>query len=377
MSCLTCRNCGFVNLVPLEPWQLQNITIIHNSDSFVSQILHGSRPFPDSDHTLINAEIVKLDRLRSLYDARLQEIQLRWHTVSKAPEKRKSIFTPICRLPRDILIEIFHSICDSWWQNAMETHSRHLPQSHSLDISGPLWVLGRVCGLWRDTLHTSPALWAQNVVVTSPLSERTPEILQTYLERTGEHPLSIRAVFSKWCGLMGWRKIMALLVQSCNRWKNVRICTVVHHTHCLESIVNFPTLETIELDIVDDYRSNYHLDICSKAPQLWIIQYSGCITCAEDLRLLFHLSNLRTCHLRPYWKSIVQIEVLVVLAELRHLYVDCAKFPNFLTAPLLQSLTVSESASQGLACVISFFRQSGCYLKSLSYSMRWRSVLSR
>ncbi|PBK70727.1 hypothetical protein ARMSODRAFT_955487 [Armillaria solidipes] len=384
MSCLTCRNCGFVNAVPLEP-QLQNITAIQSSDNFVSQILRGSRPLLDSDHILFNAEIHKLDLLRSLYNAQLQEIQLHWCTVLKALENRQSIFAPIRRLPRDILIEIFHSVCDPW---TLKVDYARRPEHHSLDVSGPLWVLGRVCGLWRDTLHTSPASWARNVVVTSPYSRHAPEILQTYLERTGDHPLSLMVICE---GINRTREgeIMTLLVQSCNRWKNVHIGTDLHHIHHLESITDLPALQRIELDSADDYRSNYRLDICLNAPQLWkvsllsqgmhqvrlppsVTHYSGLITCAEDSQFLSHLPKLETCHLQLFWEPSVkiQVEAPVVVAELRHLYVDHADLLNFITAPLLQSLTISKGQIEQSACVTSFFRRSGCHLESLSYSLR-------
>ncbi|KAK0432972.1 uncharacterized protein EV420DRAFT_1771739 [Desarmillaria tabescens] len=391
LSCLTCRNCGFVNIIPLQP-QLQNTTAIQSSDSFVSQILRGLRPLLDSEYTLFNAEIVKLKRLRSLYDTQLQEIELHRHTVLKALESRKSIFAPIRRLPQDLLIQIFHSVSDSWWQETRGNY--HLKQErHSLDVSGPLWVLGRVCGLWRDILHTLPALWAQNVVVKYPFSKHAHKILQAHLEYSGEQPLTIQATFSGRHELTRGEAIMSLLVQSCNRWKNVRIRIVPHHAHHLESIANLPVLQTFGLDFIQDYRSRYCLDICLKAPQLWqaslpsrgihqlripsrITQYSGCITCAEDLRLLAGLPNLETCHLLPWRASVVHISTPAVVAKLRYLYVNDPDSLDFLTAPLLQSLTISQIPLGGsLTPVTSFFRRSGCHLESLSLSMCMQTCL--
>ncbi len=101
---MSCRNCGFVP----EP-QLQNT---NSSDSLVSQILRGQRPLLDSDHALLNADIVELEQEQAMYAAQLQEIYLHRRAVLKALENRKSIYAPIRRLPRDILIEIFDSVCD-------------------------------------------------------------------------------------------------------------------------------------------------------------------------------------------------------------------------------------------------------------------------
>ncbi|PBK70614.1 hypothetical protein ARMSODRAFT_1017429 [Armillaria solidipes] len=209
MSCFTCRDCGSINLLPLEP----RIKNTQSSDSLVSKILRGQRPLLDSDHALVSAEIVELEQLQSLYAAQLEEIQLRRRAVLTALESRKSISAPIHRLPRDIIIEIFHSVCDSWWQKADEDWSLRY-RRHSLNVSGPLWVLGRVCGLWRDTLHSSPASWARKLVVQAPFSKYTPEILQTYLS-------------------------------------------------------HFPALQTIGIDIYDAHDSDYWSDMCLGAPQLW------------------------------------------------------------------------------------------------------------
>ncbi|PBK58263.1 hypothetical protein ARMSODRAFT_1038374 [Armillaria solidipes] len=317
MSCLTCSNCGFVNSLSPEP-QLQNLKA---SDSFVSQVLRGSRPLLESDHALINDDIAKLEWLGSWYNDQL-------HAVLKSLENRKSVYAPIRRLPQDILLEIFHSVCDSWRQDAEEDHTIH----DSLDMTGPLWVLGRVCGLWRDVLHTSPVSWARYVLVKSPFSKHAPEILQTYLERTGEHPLSLVVVcYSR--NLAEGGEIMSLLVQSSHRWSN-----------------------TIAIEIFNDNNdlSDMSLDICLKAPQLWqatlpsqgidqvrlpsgITHYSGYITCVEDLQLLSQLPKLRTCHLQSSEPSSMDTGP-AVMAELRQL---------------------SPS-------ITPFLRRSGCRLESLS-----------
>ncbi len=236
MSCITCSNCRFVNSLSPEP-QLQPLKATEGSDSLVSQILRGSRPFLESDHAPINDEIAKLEHLGSWYNAQL-------HTVRKFLEVRKSIFAPVRRLPRDILLEIFHSVSDSWWQDAEEDFIIH----DSLDMTGPLWVLGSVCGLWRDILRTSPASWARCLSVKSPFSKHAPEILQTYLERTGEHPLSLVAIcYSSNRAADG--KIMSLLVQSSYQWRNVCIRTYAYHMHHLKSVSHFPLLQTIEIDV--------------------------------------------------------------------------------------------------------------------------------
>ncbi|KAK0445997.1 uncharacterized protein EV420DRAFT_1767895 [Desarmillaria tabescens] len=169
---MSCRNC-----VLSSDLQLQNLKTIRNSDSLVVQILRGERPLLDPDQASINAEIIQLEQLLSSYDAQFQEIQLRRRAVVVTLENRKSIYAPIRRLPRDALIEIFHFVRDLWWPKAKEDCTLASKfHGDSLDVSGPLWVLGRVCGLWRNTLHSSPVSWAQKITVKAPFSKHAPDI---------------------------------------------------------------------------------------------------------------------------------------------------------------------------------------------------------
>ncbi|KAK0496413.1 hypothetical protein EDD18DRAFT_1353157 [Armillaria luteobubalina] len=335
---MSCRNCGFV----LEP-QPQNI---NSSDNLVSQILRGQRPLFDSDDALLNAEIVELERLQSLYAAQLEEIQSRKHAVLKALANRKSIYAPIRSLPRDILIEIFDSVCDFWWQEADDNWGLR-QRRDSLDVSGPLWVLGRVCGLWRDTLHSSPA-WAQKLIVRGRVPKHALEILRTYLERTGEHLLDLKIIFG---GREEDEGILPLLVQSSHRWKNLTIVARKHHMRHLESISHFSALQTIRMNIRDDYD---YFRVCLRAPRLWkacladrnhqirllpgITHFFGCITCPEDLHFLSQLPNLRRC--RPVMNQAAKGAPVVTMAHLTHLYADMNAL-DVLSAPLLGSLVAS------------------------------------
>ncbi len=376
---MSCRNCGFVP----EP-QPQNT---NRSDSLISQILRGSRPLLDPDHALLSAEIVELEQLQSLYAAQLEEIPLCRCAVLKALENRRSIYAPIRLLPRDILIEIFDSVCDSWWEEA-DDYWRLGQRRHSLDVSGPLWVLGRVCGIWRDTLHSSPASWARKLVVQAPFSKYAPEILQTYLEHTGEHLLRLHVNCAE--RTQGDSIILSLLVQSYPRWKNLRINAAQLHMRHFESISQFPVLQEIDINIYGGYSSDDGSDMYLRAPQLWrailrghrlhqiklslgITHLSGTITGPEDLHRLSQLRNLRRCHL---WMSLDMVgreAPVIAVAQLTHLYVDRADILKSLFAPLLSSLTIGRfpagpRSSSAQESITRFLHRSRCHLESLSVS---------
>ncbi|KAK0192137.1 hypothetical protein F5146DRAFT_1135891 [Armillaria mellea] len=375
MSCFTCRDCGSINLLFLE----SRFKVIQSSNNLLLQILRRQQPLLDASHTLLTAEIAELEQQQSVYATHLEEIQLRQCAALKAIESRKSVYAPIHRLPRDILIEIFHSVCDFWWQEK--------GSHNSLDVSGPLWVLGRVCGVWRGALHSSPASWARKLVVRGPFSKHSLEILQTCLDHTGEHLLNLQLS----CRNSADHAILSLLVQSCQRWKILRIDVVKSCMPHFESI-SFPALEAIQI-CIHNLRSmangsDYRLDMCLGALQLrharlqghgicqirlppGISQYSGFITSPEDLRLLSQLRNLRRCHL---WmtRAMATMEVLVVrLAQVTHLYVDGGAILNFLSAPLLDSLTINPITQRPHSfstqeSITRFLQQSRCHLKTLS-----------
>ncbi|KAK0496378.1 hypothetical protein EDD18DRAFT_204414 [Armillaria luteobubalina] len=183
MTSVICNHCGLVNafLLPPNP----------SCSGLVSELLRGSRSLLDVDRAFIDTEITKLQELKARYDDKLQEIQLRRLIVLEQLENHESIYAPIRRLPRDILIEIFRWVWDAW--PAVDPNESGLSEEcDSLDVTGPLWVLSRVCGFWRDTLYACPASWAWYVVVRPPFPKHAREILRNYLDRTGDHILSLR-----------------------------------------------------------------------------------------------------------------------------------------------------------------------------------------
>ncbi|KAK0444967.1 uncharacterized protein EV420DRAFT_977936 [Desarmillaria tabescens] len=409
-SC-TCRNCGFVSLLspdcerqpqaPLKAFQNSNI---------VAQILRQSRTMlHPSEDASISADILELERLQSFYEAQLQEVQLHRRAVIDALEARRSIYAPIRRLPRDILIEIFHLVRHSWWQHINDGRrwSPVTPERQSsLRLDGPLWVLGRVCGLWRDTLHTSPASWAQNVVVRTPFPKHAREIWKTYLKRTGEHPLTVQVVGDiERSSSVEDDEILSLFVQeSCHRWKDVIIDVTMHHMDCLEeSISRLPMLQTIDI-YVNHPDENYCSNICLKAPQLWramfsslgisqvklppcITHYSGRITRPNDLQLLSHQSKLRVCHLQLRLRYVTPplIPVPVIMPHIQRLFVEETGILDLVTLPRLESLVLAMSSRERFverrdrttisAWINHFLQRSGCHLQSLSMGQHILFVL--
>ncbi|KAK0433725.1 hypothetical protein EV421DRAFT_1741406 [Armillaria borealis] len=326
----TCRNCGFINDLPPDgDHQLQApLKAFQGSNNIVAQILRESRTILDpSENALISADILELERLQSFYDAQLQESHRYWY----------------------------------------ENQS-------SLGVDGPLWVLGRVCGFWRETLHTFPAPWAQNVVVRTPFPKHAREILWAYLQRTGEHPLTLQVIHdsNSESPERDVDEILSLFVQeTCHRWKDVIIDVPARYMHCLEEF-------------------NYRSDICLKAPQLrcamldqqgisqvklppCITHYSGEIAHPDDVWLLQQPPKLRVCHLhlrdRVEPPSISSIRVPVVMPHVEYLFIKLDML-DLVTLPSLKSLVLpmqfGKPTTNVSACITHFFQRSRCHLTSLS-----------
>ncbi|KAK0449662.1 uncharacterized protein EV420DRAFT_781562 [Desarmillaria tabescens] len=84
----------------------------------------------------------------------------------------KALLSPIQRLPRESLLEIFEDLSSSF-----------------TGISGAPWILGHVYSLWRMSSRSSPTLWTK-------ISVRGPEIsnvnfLTFYLSLSRDLPLDI------------------------------------------------------------------------------------------------------------------------------------------------------------------------------------------
>ncbi|KAK0216507.1 hypothetical protein EDD85DRAFT_995570 [Armillaria nabsnona] len=294
----------------------------------------------------------------------------------EALEARRSIRAPICGLPRDLLIEIFHVDDDRRWNPIIPE------RQSSLRLDGPLWVLGRVCALWGETLHTSPASWSQNVVLRTPFPKHAREILRTYLERTGEDPITLQVVSDiERSPKVEEDEIMSSLEGCDYRYQ--------HASYAPPRGVYIPQI------YIDNFYHDeiYGSDVCLKAPQLWqakvssdgtsqmklppcLTHYSGCNATPDDIQLLGRLPKLGVCHLESHVGPL-SIRVPTVMPHIQCLFAGKVAILDWVTCPRLESLVLSMHEWEWFfqdrnyhttvsAWIIHFLQRSGCHLKSLS-----------
>jgi len=102
----------------------------------------------------------------------------------RVPLKRKinACFSPVLQLPVEVTSEIFTACFPA---NACEVWGSKTP----LD-------LGKVCSAWRDVAWSVPLLWNTVSLSTLHCSSIHAEILDEWLSRSGQLPLSIHLKFS-------------------------------------------------------------------------------------------------------------------------------------------------------------------------------------
>ncbi|KAE9403487.1 hypothetical protein BT96DRAFT_814894, partial [Gymnopus androsaceus JB14] len=83
-------------------------------------------------------------------------------------KEHKEMLNPVRRLPFDVLQEIFLHGAGMY----TDAGSHFGSISHSLDLTSPPWVYGRVCRWWKQVTLKTPLLWTRIKVVKRHLTMR-------------------------------------------------------------------------------------------------------------------------------------------------------------------------------------------------------------
>ncbi|KAF7356312.1 hypothetical protein MVEN_00963500 [Mycena venus] len=124
-----------------------------------------------------------------------------------------ALLSPVRAMPPEILQEIFVACLPT----------RYCAIMHPSD--SPL-LLGRVCSAWRTIALSTPELWSSVhvVVLPSPESAAPCELLRTWLQRSGNWPLSISVFIPLGRGFEeNLRTFMDIILPYSPRWKSLRL----------------------------------------------------------------------------------------------------------------------------------------------------------
>ncbi|KAJ7646049.1 hypothetical protein DFH06DRAFT_1096143 [Mycena polygramma] len=216
------------------------------------------------------------------YDTEIERLQQRLSVLMSDRAKLqsysdgcRSAFSPIRRLPPELLAEIF-GMCDPPGERVLSNNIAPTKEINRL-AKKYLLQLSRVCFHWHGVAMETPMLWStiifdQTLWSSCSRSSKTLfDLVETSLERGADYPLTIRAAVGR--GNPAERSILELLGQHSHRWKHVYLRV---DTRCFPFLANargrFPLLETLRL--INSSSVNhlpYIEDIFESAPKLRVV----------------------------------------------------------------------------------------------------------
>ncbi|KAH9943142.1 uncharacterized protein BXZ73DRAFT_97196 [Epithele typhae] len=146
------------------------------TDASVAQALAQLDAFTTDAQALARRIQAARDELAHIVDQRQAAIRGLEHNLATLEDRvalTRAYVSPIRRLPREILVQIFLAVFD--------------------DCSWSPWILSAVCTLWRRLALSIPKLWSKIRLVTAHAS--SAETIRLWLERSGRTvPLDIEIV---------------------------------------------------------------------------------------------------------------------------------------------------------------------------------------
>ncbi|THU88144.1 hypothetical protein K435DRAFT_730140 [Dendrothele bispora CBS 962.96] len=147
------------------------------SDSDVSQNEHAIAEW-SSNLAKYDAEIETLEGM-------LEELRSKKDEIQRYLDERRSLLSPVRKLPNEILGGIFAASCSD---NGLLITA--VPKGK---ISAPTLVLSHVCFLWREIIISTPSLWARmSVDLIYAVNERAQSLVKLYLTRSRPAPLTCK-----------------------------------------------------------------------------------------------------------------------------------------------------------------------------------------
>lgn len=184
----------------------------------IPYLLQNNRPPMPSDfstiyHAISEAQSDLSDRDRQINQtvAVLDDLRRKQVQDEQYLKKLKGIIHPIRRTPPELLAAIFMLTIPQQWQIASSSQSNNYRKSVLLP--------GQVCSMWREVSLSTPQLWSNislNISRNGKRSKAEDALVDTWLSRTGEYPLSIE-IFQGASSLV--KPLSNALIASSSRWR--------------------------------------------------------------------------------------------------------------------------------------------------------------
>ncbi|KAK0449069.1 uncharacterized protein EV420DRAFT_790460 [Desarmillaria tabescens] len=174
-----CPTCGFLDLCDQKS---------DRNHDFLNIVPNYPVPLSSADRQWLHADIIDLENDIAILEHQIQRLGASLSSLRQARkrkesqiESRKSRMAPVWSLPAEIIAEIITL-------TASDDNSDSLDTRHSMP-----WVLSHVCHLWRNVALSTSAPWSRLYIDDTRGRDYpfAPELLQTYLDRSKEIPLSV------------------------------------------------------------------------------------------------------------------------------------------------------------------------------------------
>ncbi|KAH7877049.1 uncharacterized protein C8R40DRAFT_1264269 [Lentinula edodes] len=277
----------------------------------LSRIRSGYYPF-GLEHSaysnlLANAQINldrcqnKLDRLVDVHETLEAHKQfLRAHITLIS-----SLCSPIRKLPRELLEDIFEYVCCTGVGNHIAPGARYYRDQRRKVRSNvarlPTLDLGQVCHYWNSIICSLPVLWSSFGFQEMEKSIVVRSGLELFLRRSSSHPIDL--LINEFANQVSEYSLPLLLPEEhSNRWRHVTIRTVRAYSY-LKPLINttatrgLPSLTSLSLDGLYDGTECAFLEFPVPCPNL---QYLSLTAIALDLAFIrTTITHLAISHVSP------------------------------------------------------------------------------
>lgn len=376
-----CVNCGH------SPSPRPSFTGREDFFTSAKPFLKTNSPPPEFETDHLRHSLTHAQSLRSETDEKigrlkviLAELEDERGVLDKCIGEHKSALSPARRLPSELVSEIL--LFSVFSSQTLDT----------FDMNNGPWPLGQICSRWRKIALSLTKLWSW-VDIEQPYASYAPEILDTYLLRSGNQPLTI--FFGCEESAPKWKDVLEKLMAESPRWKSVELQIMPHCLQWLDPVRNrLPALEHLELTSIPGRQGQASpLYAFSTAPLLRSVTAWGVVDLSHNLKLpwsqltsyrsselvpdhhkliLKNTPNLTECELQSDKNGERQLFApsnppRIELAHLRKITFTGTALPRNVNAPLLTDVTVKcdRSGDDALKRLTSLIQLSGCSLTYL------------
>lgn len=338
------------------------------ADHRLVHILRNAGFLPDSDRSWLHKALITAEEEISLLSTSIAQLETKRDALTLHATMCRSALAPVRGLPRDMLQEIF-----SWTCGLGADREWRAP-----------WLLGQVCGSWRNIMMTSPFLWS---TIVAPLPGIHPHLLGEALRRSGTHPLSMALTFKH---ALTKDNLLDIFLQHSARWRVMKIDVSGLPSRDIDEILQqlsvvsrkLPLLEDVCIDVgtkgllhsTDTFavagslrRLDLRRFVLFQTPidERRLIQLSATLTHISDIEHIMSFPSLTECHLSVY-KPIFQSSpsIRVTNERIIRFSTNNTQVLDTLTLPALQTLRIAGCRAES-GVLTAFMQRSACKLHSL------------